>query len=342
MKPNQHGARDDAPNGPGGGAADTERGAADTNEAPAPPPPPVSMPPTGGSPPQPSYRSQGLPAPPPAPLPPTTGPVPAPGVTGPLPAPQGVALVDDSHKTWRMALIAINIIALLITAVAITLLLTNNRSESASATTAGQTSTNATTTAPATTAQAPATTAPAPTPAPATPAPATPAPTAAPRPPPTPAPTTQRPAPDPLLPSTDEVHHLAKDTIEGFLQADNDNQVDVAIGYLLPPVDEWVDEGSLSESGLRDNIGGDKSSDVWLTLASDITVLSGPAAGGPGEWTATVGYNLGATGNYVSKDGETKCVDNVVAYVDKIVGYEDGGRIKSHKKTKVVSDSCND
>lgn len=180
-----------------------------------------------------------------------------------------------------MALIAINIIALLITAVAITLLLTNNRSESASATTAGQTSTNATTTAPATTAQAPATTA-APTPAPATPAPATPAPTAAPRPPPTPAPTTQRPAPDPLLPSTDEVHHLAKDTIEGFLQADNDNQVDVAIGYLLPPVDEWVDEGSLSESGLRDNIGGDKSSDVWLTLASDITVLSGPAAGGRG------------------------------------------------------------
>jgi len=126
------------------------------------------------------------------------------------------------------------------------------------------------------------------------------------------------------------------------MTADSNNDIDGALSHLAPPMDYWVDDpGPRSLEQLRDDIGGDKSDNTTLEFAQTPTLVSGPESSGLGGWTATVTYQLRATGSFVSETGEEKCIDNVQTFVDVILGTPDGDAlIKSHKKEGVPVNRC--
>ncbi len=357
MKPNQSSARD-------GSSAEAEP--TQTVDAPGqaskrgdqaaevPPLPPAPLPPSSPCSSQPTMAS---PAAPPVPPPPTTA-VPVggapvtPAPSGPVGTPQPVPSAANSRKGWRAALIVINVVAMVITAIAVTLLLTNQNGDTvqtgqsliesptttrSDSTSPGASATSSVTSPPATSAitEAPTTAAPATSPPTqaqnTTAAPATAAPTPAPTEPPPPA-----------LPSAYEARSMAQSAIEGLLSADSSNDVEGALGYLITPVDTWVEGDSKSLEAVRENLNDGKSDNTQLSIVGDVTLNSGPSASDLGPWEATVTYELRATGSYYSsKFEETRCIDNLQGMEDRIVGTEDGGAmIKSHRRTAKISNVC--
>ena len=143
-------------------------------------------------------------------------------------------------------------------------------------------------------------------------------------------------------PSAEDALSTAQSTIESFLSADSNNNIDEALGYLMEPLDMWVESSDQSLAQVREDIDGGKSDNTQLSIVGGVSLASGPTPSDLGEWEATVTYELQATGTYFSeKYGEQRCINNVQLIEDKIVGTSDGGgRIKSHKRVQELSNAC--
>ncbi len=315
--------------------------------------PPVPLPPSNAGSSQTSVRGGSVP---PVPPPPTAAPPTVGNPAMPPAAPLGAVapeppLAHSNRSGWRAALVAINLAAIIITAIAVTLLLTTNDDTRVDI---SQPLSETTTTA------RPAATSPATSPA-ATSSPVTtvvqasPVPDAAPTPSspsraqitttPTSPPATEPPPtepPPPALPSEEDARYTAQSTIEAFLAADSSNQVDEALGYLMEPLDTWVDATDQSLSQVREDIDGSKSDNTQLTMLGDVTLTSGPQTSDLGDWEVSVTYELQATGSYYSdKYQEDRCIDNVQQIEDRIVVTSDGeAKIKGHRRVMEVSNNC--
>lgn len=172
--------------------------------------------------------------------------------------------------------------------------------------------------------------APKPTAAPVTAAPTAPAPT---QPPVTLPPPTQ-PAPPPV-PSADDALDQANTTLTGFMAADSQNDVDGAMSYLAPPLEQWVgaDQRNFGADALRADIG-DQTTDVALSLTSGPRLAYGPEPTPDGGWMVKVDYTMHADGQYLSQTGEWKCVNNDQYFQDTLVAPPGGSpRITSHAQT---------
>lgn len=335
-------------------AAPFPAAATDGDQQGSPPPlPPVPLPPTNAGSSQSSAREGSQPPipPPPTVAPPTVGATPIPPAAPFGGVAPGSSAGHHDLRGWRATLVAINLAAIVITAIAVTLLLTN--SDDKNVRTAQDLSESTTTAKPTTTSPAiapettnvPATTAAPPTPLPV-PDPSTSSPsraqitTAPTSPPPTDPPPTE--PPPPALPSADEALSTAQSTIEAFLAADSNNQIDEALGYLMEPLDTWVDKSDQSLGQVREDVDGGKSDNTQLSILGDVTLTSGPQTSDLGAWEATVTYQLQATGSFYSQkyQGE-RCINNVQQIEDRIVGSPDGDAwIKGHRRVEELSNEC--
>ncbi len=332
VKPNQSSARD--------GSSDDD----DRSDLPAPP---LPLPPSNAGSIQSSARGGPAAQPPPTPAPPGIGMPPMPPPTSPDRISPVPPVEQTSRTGWRAALVTINVVAIVITAIAVTLLITGRDNDKvdtsqvlSETTTSARAATTSLGTSPVQT-DATATTADRVAPAPSS-APVTSSSTRAQiTVPPTTSPPPTEPPP-PALPSAEDALSTAQSTIESFLSADSNNNIDEALGYLMEPLDMWVESSDQSLAQVREDIDGGKSDNTQLSIVGGVSLASGPTPSDLGEWEATVTYELQATGTYFSeKYGEQRCINNVQLIEDKIVGTSDGGgRIKSHKRVQELSNAC--
>ena len=154
-------------------------------------------------------------------------------------------------------------------------------------------------------------------------------------------PPTQPPAP--ALPGPDEALGQARSTLTEFMAADTREDIDTAMGYLAPPVEQWVNDDmrNVSAAALRADISDQKSADIALTLASGPTLALGPEPTSDGGWMMKVNYTMHAEGTYVDTSSDTNCVINDQDFVDTLVAAPGGTpRISSHVQISASDNYC--
>ena len=171
---------------------------------------------------------------------------------------------------------------------------------------------------------------------------AVPSPTAAPvtLPPRTTPPPTQPPAP--AIPGPDEALGQVRTTLTEFMAADNQGDIDAAMGYLAPPVEMWVDsKAPLGADALRSDIGDPKSANIALSVADGPSLAFGPEPTADGGWMIKVNYTLHAEGSYLKKTGGTGCYTGDQGFLDTLVAAPGGiPRITNHVQTSDSGNSC--
>ena len=284
----------------------------------------------------------------------TMTPAVAPDVIGAPPPPSG-------QSNRLKVIVAINAVIVLVGAVVIGVLLlkgdgdgsnvalTDNRGspttiKASKSDGEGDTDRSTTTRASATTGADQVTLAPKPTAAPVRPAPAAQA-TVAPPPAPTQPAVTLPPAaqpPPPSVPSVDDALGQVSTTLTEFMAADTRGDIDGAMAHLAPPVDQWVgaDQRNFTADQLRADLG-DPDSDFSLSLIDGPTLAYGPEPTPDGGWMIKVNYTMNANGEYLSKEGGWKCVNNDQRFLDTLVASPGGSpRISSHERVGEPTKYC--
>lgn len=138
----------------------------------------------------------------------------------------------------------------------------------------------------------------------------------------------------PPVPGPDDAIDQVRTTLTEFMAADSRDDVDAAMSYLAPPVEQWVvpDNRQFDAAQLRADLS-DPGSSFELSLIDDPTLAYGPEATPDGGWMVKVNYTMNADGEYLSQSGEWKCVNNDQRFLDTLVAPSGGTpRISSHEQ----------